>query len=739
VAPSIVKRYLIAFGKYKTVGFGIFALAVGVSGLMGLQEPPPPVYQATGVMGLNSLPLTLSETGPNIQEAGRQALSREFLLAEPVLKAVGEQVGLDPRILKSAYLKTPSEDEPPLYKVSFKDSTPERAEAVVKLLMQGAIEQSRQLNQSRLDALIYAIDQRLPEVQQELREVEDRLVQFDRVEGAAIIMAQNGVLVGKIQSAIQQQEQLRLKLEEINAQMRSLEGQLGLSIDEAYSASALSRDPIVKNLQGQIYQVETQQALLGQTLRPDHPQMVELQRQLSGLEGLLTQRAQEVLGGEGVATPFVDSQRIRRASSLDPTRQEMAARLLALKTQKDTLQEGFVQAQRLEREFKATYMSLPDLQLERQRLAQEVALTKALYDQLQARRVDTEAARAETVSNLSIAQEPEVKEQREEAPNVAMLLLLGSGVGLAAGGASIFLLSALEGKFYTMEEVRSALQERDLPILGTIPHVVSFESIEPVQMPAILAPDSPYLPYYERLRSNLRRVEGEAPPKVVLVTSAGALEGKTFTAYNLAIASARAGKRTLLVEADLRSPSQAASLKVAVDPNSIAEPLRHYGNFDEGARFVPPVPNLYVMTSPGPQPHPAAIVESSEMRQLLAQARVRFDFVVVDAPSLSSCNDALLLEPHTDGLILVARPAFTESGLLAEYAEMLEEAEDSLRVLGAVVNDAEISIELPLLPHEEEMEEMDESIDLFREFPSEPESHRESEEEAPAPFDSRIS
>ncbi|WP_017660728.1 polysaccharide biosynthesis tyrosine autokinase [Baaleninema simplex] len=713
MAPSIVKRYSIAFGKYKVAGFGVFALAVGVAGLMGLQEPPPPTYKATGVMSSNEQPVILSETGPAIQEQGRQALTQDYLIDDATAEAVSEQIGVPPRKVKSAQLRTPASDEPQFYRVAYTDSTPERASIVVNLLMEAAVEKSYLLNTSRLQALIDALNERLPEIQQELREAEDRLVRFDRIEGAAITLAKDGSLVGQIRASQQQQEQLRLQVEEMAAQMDSLEQQLGLNVTQAYVSSALSRDPILNNLRAQLYQVETQQALLGQTLRPQHPQMVELQRQFDGLERLFVQRAVEVIGGEGIATPLSNSRAIRQASSLDPMRQEMAARLVQLQTERDILDRSLAQAGRLERELKATYANLPDLELERQRLQQEVLLHKALSDQLQAQLVDAEAAKAETVSNLTIAQEAQVVEQKEDPPNVAILVLLGGGVGLAAGGALIFLLSALEGRFYTVEEVRGALQERDLLLLGTLPHVVTEEFGDESKMPVIVAPDSPYLEHYERFRSNLRRVEGGAP-KVVLITSAKAGEGKTFTAYNLAIASARAGKRTLLVEADLRSPSKAESLKVALDPHSLIEPLRHYRDFQSGMRFVPQVENLYTIPSPGPQQHAAAIIESSELRRLLSQARVQFDFVVVDAPSLSQCNDALLLEPYTDGMILVARPGVTEGGLLAEYAEMLEEAEDRVRVLGAVIDDAEIPVEFP--PHvspEDETEVTDSPMPFY--------------------------
>lgn len=701
MAPSIVKRYIIAFGKYKFAGFAVFALAVGVSGLLGLEEPPPPSYNASGVMSLNQEPVTVSETGPTIQEQGLQALNKEFLIDDQVAEQISQQVGIPPRQVKSAQLQTPGGDGPKLYTFSYTDSTPERAEEVVQLLMESAVEKSLMLNTSRLDVLIAALNERIPEVEADLRAAEDRLVQFDRIEGAALILGRDGVLVNNIRGAENQQEQLERQIEEVTTQMQSLEARLGLTVDEAYTSSALSRDPIVNNLRGQIHQIESQQALLRQTLRPDHPEVVELRRQLSGLERLLENRAREVIGGDGIGTPFYDSRRVRVQSSLDPARQEMANQLVGLQTQRETLVQNLARSQQIESELRIEYQNLPNLELERERLSQVVAIHKSRFNQLQARLIDAESARTETVSNLSIAQEPQVREQQEEAANIFMLVLIGGGAGLAAGAVLIFGLSALEGRFYTMEEVQGALEGRDLKVLGTIPHIESWDSLEENPFPLLLSAHSPYLDYYERVRSNLQRLVEGTPPRIVLVTSFAAEEGKSLTAYNLAIAAARAGKRTLLVEADVRSPSQANVLKLALDPQRLTEPLRHYDSLNQNAHLVPDVPNFYVVPSPGPQRNVPAIIESSELRQLLMQARARFDLVVVDSPALSRCDDTLALEPFTDGLLLVARPGITQGGLLNEYAEMLEEAEERVRVLGSVVNGAEITVEIPYEEPEE--------------------------------------
>jgi Mrp family chromosome partitioning ATPase len=252
------------------------------------------------------------------------------------------------------------------------------------------------------------------------------------------------------------------------------------------------------------------------------------------------------------------------------------------------------------------------------------------------------------------------------------------------------LVSLLDGKFYTVEEVRGWLQDRELPVLGVIPAVWLFDG-DVEDMPLMVEPYSPYLEFYERLRTALRRV-AEKPIKVLLLTSAAASEGKTFCAYNLAIASARAGKRTLLFEADLRQPSRVKDLKVAVDPESSLEPLRYYGQSANCVRMVPEIENLYVVPSLAVR-NGGGIWDSSEVERLFKELRGRFDLVVVDAPALSTGTEALLLESFCDGMAVVTRPLVSEGGMLTEFVEPLIDSED-VRLLGSIINGADIPVAL---------------------------------------------
>ena len=686
MAPPIIKRYLIAFDQHKLLGLASFAVIVGISGIVAIQPPSPPTFKAQGLLAYTTPPRLFSTTGEQIQEQGRQ-LTLNDLLPDKVFIEAAEQLKVKPQDIanpKKLAVKIPSgPKDPPLIQVAFTDDNPKLAVATLKVLLPKMVQQSRLVNTDRLRDVMKSIEQRLPEAKEDLRRDQQRLERYIRVEGSALLAAQDGTLVGAITGSQQQQRQIQLTLGGIETEIQSLENRLGLTADEAYTNSALSADPIIASLRSQIMSAEMQVNLLrSQGYRDAHPNLEKLIRDQQTYEKMLQERADEVIGGKGLGEALTPT-KIRADSTLDPTRQQLANELVNLDTQRNTLKQQLEATKKVEQELRTQYLKLPDKQLEQARLQQQFELQKTFYAKLQASLADAKAAEAETVSSIRIAQEPERAEAvGGKAVNPLMVLGGGMFVGLLVGGGLIFLMSTLDNKLYTPEELRQALITQDVPLLAELPFVV-IPTPDQGETAILVQPNSSYLEFYERFRSSLRLLENKSL-KVVLLTSTVEGEGKTVSAYNLAIAAAQAGKRTLLVEADLRSPSRAKTLKVMPDPRANIEPLRYYSSKNACIRLVPDIENLYIVPSPGPQRQAAAIIESSELKQFFEDARGRFDFVVLDTPSLSRCNDALLLQPLTDGMVVVTRPGYTQGSILAQALEQL--TEDELPLLGAIIN-----------------------------------------------------
>lgn len=695
-------------------------MVMGLSGVAAMQPKPPTSFVASGLLAYSSPPVTLSQTGTALQEQGR-SLTAEVLLSDPVVNAVAQAVEVDPIELRqqaevvvnpeAEASRDRNEADAAGYRVlvRYRDQDANQAQAIAGRLMETIVEQSRQFNTQQLNSIANNLQQLRSQVGQELQQAERNLEQYVRQQAPAVQAAQEGDVLGAITGGQAQQRQIRLTIAGIDAQIRSLQGRLGLTPDQAYASSALSADPIIANLRAEIYQTESQMQVLAPDLRPQHPTMTQLRNQKQAYEQLLQQRVAEVIGGNQQTAPLRSAGQIRQDSSLDPARQQLANTLVNLQTQRDTLQQQLTTLQQAEGQLRQQYANIPNRQLQQSRLQQEVALKRTFYDQIQARLADVTLAEKETVGSLVVLQPVRTELSEAAGPSGPMILLVGSFVGLLVGGGLVLLLDSLDATFHTLQDLQASLRQQEVPVLGLLPLLpdrVALPERTRVALPEqyhsdlpLVTPDSPYIEPFDRCRSNLRRATGSKFPKLVILTSTIASEGKTVSAYNLAIASAYAGKRTLLIEADLRSPSHANVLRVTPDPEAAIDPLRYYGHLSDCIRLVPDIENLYLLPSPGVQRQASAILESSEMRRLLDDSRGRFDLVILDTPALSRYNDALLLEPYVDGLVLVTRPGYTEESLLTEAIEQFTESED-IQFLGAVINGADIPMQPTFTPIE---------------------------------------
>lgn len=698
----LIKRYVLALQRYKWAGIASFLGVLGASSIVAIQPPPEEQFKSEGVLVQNAPVVSFTATGVELQQRGQGIITEDFLLADILLAQVSEQLNqqgfeVQPsKIRQNTNIDISTGDETlQQVTVSYVTENPDEAEAVLTVLFNGMVELSRVTNRARLGEIVKALNERLPEVEEELRQAEQALEDYDRNEGPAIQAARDGSLLSSISGSENQFRQNQIALAGIAAQMQSLEQRLGLSADEAYTSSALSADPIVAQLRARIHETETQMELLSESLRAQHPTMVELQDNLIAYNNLLQDRAREVIGGSGQLRALPGgSNAVRQNSNLDPARAALANQLVELSTQRDALQQQQQALIQSVLQMREEYRQLPNKQLNRDRLAQQAALKKALYDQIQAKRIDAQAAEAETVSSLSIANLPATAPIPVETNNPVMVLLIGAFLGVVVGGAIVYLLDMLDSTIRTYEDLDKLFEDQDVPLLGLIPEMPSQRGR--LAFALITDPDHACNDIYERLRTNLQfsgiQLSDGTVPKVILITSTRNQEGKTTTAFNLGIASARAGRRTLVLEMDLRAPSQAQRLGIKPDEQAILEPLRYYsGHLSDPVKMVPSIENLYICPSVGPQRNPAAILDSSEISRFLKDIKARFDFIILDVPHLTSSNDAMLLEPKTDGMIVVSRPDFTEKPVLTTALEQIEENED-IRILGAVINSAKIPI-----------------------------------------------
>ena len=189
---------------------------------------------------------------------------------------------------------------------------------------------------------------------------------------------------------------------------------------------------------------------------------------------------------------------------------------------------------------------------------------------------------------------------------------------------------------------------------------------------------------FRQLAATLHQAQSTDNIRVLMVTSAEPGEGKSTTAVNLALTFSESYKRrVLLIDADLRRPSLHEITQV---PHSIGlgETLKATG--EHKLPLFRLTDTLTLAPAGRPDSNPMGALTSPRMRQMLVEASLRFDWVIIDAPPIGLIADSSLLAPLSDGVLLVVRARRTHHASAQKAIESIGRE----RVLGVVLNDAEV-------------------------------------------------
>lgn len=208
-----------------------------------------------------------------------------------------------------------------------------------------------------------------------------------------------------------------------------------------------------------------------------------------------------------------------------------------------------------------------------------------------------------------------------------------------------------------------------------------------VNLVTVTEPASAASEAYRTLRSNIHFASLDSPLKTLLITSTDPGEGKSTTLANLAVTMAQAGNRVLVVDCDLRRPSQHRLFGV---PNAAGlTTMMVQGQALEKLPVQPTgVANLSVLTSGPLPPNPSELLGSRRLGEVLAQLKNEADILLVDAPPIIAVADAAILASKVDGVLLVVQANKTRRELAKRAKAMLDKANANL--LGVVLNNVKL-------------------------------------------------
>ena len=257
-------------------------------------------------------------------------------------------------------------------------------------------------------------------------------------------------------------------------------------------------------------------------------------------------------------------------------------------------------------------------------------------------------------------------------PNKRMIMVYSMVLGLGLSAGLIWVLQMLDS---TIKSVDQAERQFGLPVLGAVP---KNKLIKDGKGRLFMSDDPTSLcaEAFRSLRASLSLLGREEDRKIILFTSAVPSEGKSFCCVNYAVSHAQQGKRTLVIDFDLRKPSLSETFGVQGDPPGVTDVMLGRKPLEEcvqKTRFD----NLFLLTAGHTVPNPAELLSGPWAKQLIKEAAGKYDQVVLDNAPVNAVSDTLLLVKEAQTVCLVMHAKRTSVRVVSRALEMLRRAEQS--------------------------------------------------------------
>ena len=544
-----------------------------------------------------------------------------------------------------------------IIEIRFSNPDPQLAAKVVNTLVNVYVEQNFKTKFESAMQTSDWLSKQLSDLQLKVETSQEKLVEYQKEHGILGIDEKQNIVTSKLDELnrdLTAAEADRIQKESRYRLTQSGNPELIANVDSNALLPVLRKQEA--ELRNQIAQAEVQ-------LGPAHPRILELNSQLKQVQSSERQEVDKLAGR--IKTDYL-------AAS-----QREAMLTTALDSQKQAANK------------------LNENAIEYSLLKRDVETNRQLYEGLLQKLKEASVSAGLKSSNIrvvDVARTPLAPARPDKRRNILMATVMG----LLGGVVLAFLLEAVDTTVRTPEQAQAL---SNLPALGIIPASQTLLSRsqrslssksglrETVELVTYRRPKSDISESYRALRTAILLSASGAPPRVILVTSALPQEGKTTTSINTAVTLAQKGARVLLVDADLRRPSihKVFDIKPKVGLSTV---LTGVSPLELSITHVPQLPNLYLLPAGPPPPHPAELLGSNLMKQLILQWRQEYDHVIFDTPPALSVTDSILLSVDMDAVVLVIRSGNTTKAALRRTRELLGQV--NARVLGVVVNAVDV-------------------------------------------------
>lgn len=500
----------------------------------------------------------------------------------------------------------------------------------------------------------------------EVNPLQDRLMMIEMQRSALLLRRAN--YDGQLRT-IEAARKAGRKNEELVALVSQLADRLDSNVLDRTGGSTYDHYASA-TLKGLMLPLLTEEQTLSENWGPKHPQLLAARQRIEEARNFFTLPSTaytKAAGNPGEAKGSLTG------NLVDLYVQYLRQEMERMETAEQTLAELYKAEHAKAREL--TSYEIQDVDFQK-----KIARTEVLYDGIVKRL--QEASMVKDYGGFDARIIAPAGRGKQVAPK-ALLVFPGSALlGIFCGVGLVYLAEITDKRFRTPDEVRRRLGLRVMSHIPSIrvddalrEQVAASGNLDPMLI-AYHRPRSPEAEAFRTVRTALYFSNLGEGHKVIQVTSPERGDGKTTLSTNLAVSIAQSGKRTLLVDADLRKPRVGKIFGVSSELG-LASVL---GQGMEVADAVqePGIENLWVLPAGPRPPDPAELLTSSQFAELLDLLRERYDYVVVDTPPLLPVTDACVVAPRADGVVLAIR-------ISAHGRPHAERAKDILATLGAPV------------------------------------------------------
>ena len=548
--------------------------------------------------------------------------------------------------LVNAFLGTVSVDQvrgSRLVNVSVTSSDPAFAARAADVLVEEYVKFNFEF---RTDSTRKSLDFLAGEIAKQQKKVEDSeraMAQYRETNNALSLEDRQNTVVASLNTVNEQYTRMRserIQKEAVYNQIRNLQP------SALADSPAVNSNATVQSLKTRLAELQRQKVQLNERYGPKNPQVIENENAID-----------------------------------DTAKRYQEALLAAVQTIKNDYETTLAQERRFAaalEESKGAAMDLNRKSVSYTVLEREAQSNRQIYEALLQRQNELQIVSNSGGNNVRLMDRAVVP-GAPFTPDTRRNFLLGAIAGVLLAVGLVLALDYLDDTVKTPEDITRRVK---LPFLGLVPAVKGNEH-------PLLSQDASHEfgEAFRALRTSLVFSSGAEGTRVIGVTSAQPLEGKTTTACNMAIVLAYGGSRVLLIDADMRRPSVSRTLGIE---NNIG--LSHLLTGQATARQAirrTDIQNLWVMTAGATPPNPSELLASDRMKTLISMVQTGpFDWVIIDTPPVLAVTDAVIVAPWVSGMVFVIRSEMTQRRLAERAVETLMTSRP--RILGAVLNRVDI-------------------------------------------------